>query len=145
MFDFDNLSNPIIAKNNELLEREMQLKNIKNKIEIPIAITLMVISYFLINGNRIVNYTSATFTFSRAQAGYINKADVILLIIEIISIRFIYNMYSSINRLKSENEILREDLIKDIENDFCIHDKDYSSKDEYIKDMESKGINLIFK
>lgn len=145
MFDFNNLSYTMRAKSNKILERDMQIRDTKGKIEIPIASSLMVISYFLINRNRLISYTSATFTFSKAQAGYINKADVIFLIIAITCISFIYSMYSSINKLKNENEILRKDIISNIDVHFCIHDKNCHCKDDYIKDMESKGINLIFK
>ena len=76
--------------------------------------------------------------------GLIQYFDIAILLITIVCIACWYSNELKRVKLKSEFELLRENLITAIDTEFCKHHGICSCKDAYIKGMESEDINLIF-
>ncbi|MCD2345937.1 hypothetical protein LQK79_04480 [Clostridium guangxiense] len=72
--------------------------------------------------------------------------DLIMLLIASISILFLLYSLNQFNKLKPSYESLRQDIKKSINNNLCncSNPKNCNCKDEYIKFMKTKGIDLIF-
>jgi len=141
--NYSTLSYTVKKKTNKVCELKEQMYRKRNLLKIPgVAIALLGI-YVALNRNRYISYVVA-FAENHSTETILKRFDPIIfgmLFVTMIIACILFDEYKTIK--KSYND-LRKDLIKTINNEFCICNNDCKCKDDYIKDMEKKGVDLIF-
>ncbi|ADL12903.1 hypothetical protein [Acetohalobium arabaticum] len=145
------LSYPMKKKAKRLIELKNKLDNTKlNKW----LIGLMIISaiYTLAFSERYLTYLpidailqSLLDTEVSTTNSFIKIIDFTFLGTLIITTSATYLRIKSINKIKDKFQTLREDIISELDTDLCLCNAQCTCKDDFIKYMEEKDINLIFK
>jgi hypothetical protein len=105
-------------------------------------VNALLLAYILLYNNRYTSYATSAFENQNLGNG-IRTLDLIILIIFAVAVLIVYWAVGEYMEVKEAYEKTRKDLIKTINSKFCTCMVTCVCKDEYIKDMEARGIDLI--
>ncbi len=141
--NYSTLSYTVKKKTNKVCELKEQMNKKLSLLTLPGGAIVLLGIYVVWNINRYSSYVMA-FLQNHSTETILKRFDPIIfgmLFVTMIIACILFDEYKTIK--KSYND-LRKDLIKTINNEFCICNNDCKCKDDYIKDMEKKGVDLIF-
>jgi hypothetical protein len=141
--DYSTLSYTTQKKTYKLQELKGKLDKKRTSLKLPSGVSCLLAFYVFLYNDRYASYATAVFENHSAESA-IKRFDLIALIILATTMFILYILFAEFKKLKDSYEELRKDLIKTINNEFCTCKKTCNCKDAYIKDMEGKGIDLIF-
>lgn len=146
----DKLSYPMKKK----AERLIKLKNELDNTELnKWLIGLMIISaiYTLAFSERYLTYLPIDAILQSLLSTEVNNTNSFIKIIDFtflgtltITTLAIYLRIKSINKIKDEFQTLRENIISELDTNLCLCNAQCTCKDDFIKYMEEKDIDLIF-
>ncbi|MBU3190181.1 hypothetical protein K9O30_14160 [Clostridium bowmanii] len=99
--------------------------------------------YALLYNTRYISYATAVFENRNLQSA-IKTFDLIILVGFAATLFILYISLDILKKDKKNYDEHRKDLIKTINSEFCTCVDFCNCKEEYIKFMEEKGIDLIF-
>ena len=141
--NYSTLSYTVKKKTNKVCELKEQMYRKRNLLKIPgVAIALLGI-YVALNRNRYISYVVA-FAENHSTETILKRFDPIIFGMLFVTMIIACILFDEYKTIKKSYDDLRKDLIKTINNEFCICSNDCKCKDDYIKDMEKKGVDLIF-
>ncbi|MDV3427373.1 MAG: hypothetical protein LIR50_09890 [Bacillota bacterium] len=141
--DLSKLSYTVQKKTDTILKLKDKMDKKRRSFKLPAKISCLLGIYVFIYNNRYTSYAAAIFENKKIDSAVI-KFDFIILIILAAAIFIFYKLFIEFKKDKDKYEELRKDLIKTISNEFCTCKNTCTCKDDYIKYMEQKGIDLIF-
>ncbi|SUY46564.1 Uncharacterised protein [Clostridium putrefaciens] len=141
--DYSTLSYTVKKKTNKVCELKEQRDRKRNLLKIPVIAIALLCIYVGFNINRYSSYVMA-FLQNHSTESILKRFDPIIFGIFFVTIIITLILFDEYKTTKRGYDDLRKDLIKTINNEFCICSNDCKCKDDYIKDMEKKGVDLIF-
>lgn len=99
--------------------------------------------YAIMYNNRYISYATAVFDNRNLQSA-IKTFDLIIIAGLASTVFILYILLDALKKDKKNYDEHRKDLIKTINSEFCTCVDFCNCKEEYIKFMEEKGIDLIF-
>ncbi|MGH4139192.1 hypothetical protein [Clostridium sp.] len=130
-------------KSDKLCELKQKLDNKKASLPLLTGIACLLGVYMLLFNDRYISYATAVFENKSLQTA-IKTFDLIIFLGLAATMFIIYILLEGLKKDKINYEDNRKDLMKTIGNEFCTCVKPCNCKEEYIKFMEEKGIDLIF-
>ena len=103
----------------------------------------LLLAYMLLFNNRYISYATDVFDNYKLSNG-IKLFDIIILIIFAATVLIVYWTVVEFKEAKDAYEKLRKDLINTINDKVCTCSGTCGCKDEYMKEMETRGIDLIY-
>ena len=141
--DYSTLSYTVKKKTNKVCELKEQRDRKRNLLKIPVIAIALLCIYVGFNINIYSSYVMA-FLQNHSTESILKRFDPIIFGILFVTIIITLILFDEYKTTKRGYDDLRKDLIKTINNEFCICNNDCKCKDNYIKDMEKKGVDLIF-
>ena len=141
--DLSKLSYTVQVKSSKVFKLKEIYDKKRISLNLPIGISGLLLFYVFMYLNRYISYLNDIFENNNSKSA-IKKLDLIILIIVIATISFLYILLKEFKKAKDNYDKLRIDLIKTINSEFCTCRNTCVCKDDYIKDMEKEGIDLIF-
>lgn len=97
-----------------------------------------------------VNSDHFQIDFSDKLFPYLQKSDLALLYLGLFIGMFLFVLSGRYNRLKSKYELLRHDIIKDLDSTtntkkICLCKEECDCREQFIRDMDRLEIDIIFK
>jgi hypothetical protein len=141
--DYSKLSYSVQKKTDKVYELKIEKAKWSRFWKIATGVNALLLAYILVNNNRYTSYATNAFENQNLASG-IRTLDLIILIIFAVAVLIVYWAVGEYREVKEAYEKIRKDLIKTINNEFCTCNGTCVCKDEYIKDMEARGIDLIY-
>jgi hypothetical protein len=142
-YNFDDLSITVKRKTNKIKSLKEKLDARRKNLFIPCGLFTLLLFYILFISNRYFSYINDYFNNVINQTNS-KSIDLFLLGLLFLIGLVSYSLLILYGKTKKEYEDLRQDLIKTINNEFCIHKSGCTCKDGYIRDMDSYGIDMVF-
>lgn len=142
-FSYSKLSYTVQKKSNRIVELKEVFDKKRNSLKLPVEMSCLLSFYVLLYHNRYISYLNAIFENNSSKSA-IKNFDLIILLIITATISIIYLLLKEFKKAKDSYDGLRKDLIKTINSEICTCKNTCGCRDEYIKFMEEKGIDLIF-
>lgn len=142
-FDESKLSYTVKKKSKKIIELNNKVENMERKNSLTLIICTSLLFYVIIFWNRYISYATDLFNGNDIQVSFL-QIDVIMLILLAVALFIQSYIYNQLKGVKKKYNQLRESLIETIDSGLCNCNNTCSCKDNYIKWMENKGIDLIF-
>lgn len=130
-------------KTERICELKQEMDKQRTSLWLPSGLSCLLLFYAILYNDRYTSYAVAIFENNSAESA-IKRFDLIILLILAATIFILLALVDKLKKVKVSYEELRKDLIKTVNSDFCTCKGSCNCKDEYLKYMEEKGINLIF-
>lgn len=140
--DYSKLSYLVQKKTDKVCELKIEKAKWSRFWKIAVGVNALLLAYILLYNNRYTSYATSAFENQNLGNG-IRTLDLIILIIFAVAVLIVYWAVGEYMEVKEAYEKTRKDLIKTINSKFCTCMVTCVCKDEYIKDMEARGIDLI--
>lgn len=137
------LSYTVQKKTDKICELKKEKAKWNQFWKVAAGVELLLLAYMLLFNNRYTSYATDVFDNYKLSNG-IKVFDIIILIIFAATVLIVYWAVVEYKEAKEAYEKLRKDLINTINDKFCTCSGTCGCKDEYIKDMEVRGIDLIY-
>gem|GEM_PF-1889485 len=143
--DLSKLSYTVQKKTYKLLELKEKVDKKRTSLKLPSAISCLLVFYVFLYNDRYISYATAVFDNNSSEST-VKGFDLFVLVIVAATLFILYILFDEFKKIKNKYDELRKDLIKTINNGFCscTNSSNCNCRDEYIKDMEEKNIDLIF-
>lgn len=145
--NLDDLTESMKRKTLKIIKKDKHLKELKKAIYICNIFFIISLILILICNDAYIKYAISIFDFSNTTVSYqLNFIEIIILICFILSLVINYYQQDKHSRLKKEYDSLRVDIMKQMDQSFCLHGEGCNCKDKYIKDLEEiYDIDIVFK
>lgn len=137
------LSYSMKKKSDKLCELKQKVDKKQTSVVLLTGIACLLGVYMFFYNTRYISYAIAFFENQSLQSA-IKTFDSIVFLGLAATIFILYILLDALKKGKKNYEDHRKDLMKTIDNEFCTCGKPCNCKEEYIKFMEEKGIDLIF-
>jgi hypothetical protein len=141
--DDSKFSYTIQKKTHKIFELKEEKAKWNKFCKVAAIIDGLLLAYILLFNNRYISYATDVFDNYKLSNG-IKVFDIIIIIIFAATVLIVYWTIIEYKEAKDAYEQLRNDLINTINYKFCTCSRTCGCKDEYIKDMEERGIDLIY-
>ena len=141
--DYSKLNYTVQKKTDRVCELKKERAKWSHFCKLVTGVNSLLLAYILLYNNRFTSYATTALE-NQNLAGGIKALDSIVLILFAVSVLILYWSVGEDREVKETYEKLRKDLIKTINNGFCTCIGTCACKDEYIKAMEVKGVDLIY-
>jgi len=146
---FYNLTLTMQRKSNKLIDLNNKIQKEKESLINICKFALIPVFYIVLNINSYINYVISVFNnlfpYFSTYTSTLNILSKLMFIILVVFILLIFSKMGKIQDLKHRFNVLRLDIITSIDNEFCNHPQSCSCKDDYIRDMDTFSIDVIFK
>ncbi|MGV8982304.1 hypothetical protein [Clostridium sp.] len=129
-------------KSDKICELKQKVDKKHASLALPAGVACLLLVYALLYNTRYISYALAVFENRRLQSA-IKTFDLIILMGLAATTFILYKLLDTLKKDKKNYEEHRKDLIKTINSQFCTCEDSCNCKDEYIKFMEKKGIDLF--
>ena len=137
------LSYTVKKKTDKICELKKEKAKWNHLCKVAIGIDFLLLVYIVLFNGRYTSYATDVFEDYKLS-GAIKIFDIIILIIFMVIVLIVYWTIVEYSEAKEAYEKLRKDIIRSINSEICTCSDACGCKDEYIKEMGAKGIDLIY-
>lgn len=141
--DYSKLSYSVQKKTDKVCDLKIEKVKWGRFWKIAVGVNVLLLAYIFLYTNRYTSYATSAFENQNLVNG-VKTLDIIILIAFAVLVLIVYWAVGEYMEVKEAYEKIRKDLIKTINSKFCTCIGTCVCKDEYIKDMEARGIDLIY-
>lgn len=141
--DYSKLSYSVKKKTDKVCELKVKKVKWSHLWKIAVGVSVLMLTYIFLYAKRYASYTNSAFE-NQNLGSSVRILDIIILIAFAALVLIVYWAVGEYVEVKEAYEKTRIDLIKTINSKFCTCKGACDCKDEYVKDMEVRGIDLIY-